>query len=294
MDNVYKPGRYYYGFWMEMIHFPKTLNTIEFSEEPPESGVQHLSVLRSRDRDGKRIFLDVSVQYRLHENKIGKLYSEMLIFYEDVYITQLRDALAKACNQYAIADAWLDYEGVTAIMHDACVKALDKYHAECWGLQLWGIRLESRYEKALIRTQVRKQAQKSEVQRKAHMILRAETAVLLADYKKNKTILEAQGEADRFLIKEEAMAAAEQNKIDAQAKVVKMVQNLVALPKRNLTLNQAQLMKYQKLLMIQQQAESNFLVHSEDDLLDPINAQAFKELAQGSLSGALPTSGNSE
>ena len=38
-----------------------TLSRIEFSEERPEEGVQHLSALRGRDRDGKRIFLDVSV-----------------------------------------------------------------------------------------------------------------------------------------------------------------------------------------------------------------------------------------
>ena len=41
--------------------FISALPRIEFSEEKPEEGVQHLSVLRGRDRDGKRIYLDVSV-----------------------------------------------------------------------------------------------------------------------------------------------------------------------------------------------------------------------------------------
>eukprot|EP00913_Durusdinium_trenchii_P001960 g1813.t1 len=105
---------------------PDPPHQIEFSEEKPEDGVQHLSVLRGRDKDGKRIYLDVSVQYRLSKDKVGQIYKEklscscanegvgvlqlrMLTFYEDIYISELRDALSKACNYFAIADAWESY-----------------------------------------------------------------------------------------------------------------------------------------------------------------------------------------
>merc|ERR1719247_605568 len=70
LDNAYMPGRYWVGFWTEFIHFPSTLNTIEFSNEEPEKGVKHLSKLLSRDKDGKKIFLDVSIQYRLEIKNI--------------------------------------------------------------------------------------------------------------------------------------------------------------------------------------------------------------------------------
>lgn len=34
------------GFWNEVLHFPTTLNTIEFADEVVEEGVQQLGKLR--------------------------------------------------------------------------------------------------------------------------------------------------------------------------------------------------------------------------------------------------------
>ena len=57
-----------------MIQFPSHLFTIEFSDEKPEEGVDHLSVLKTRDKTGKRIYLDISVQVLLAESDVGMLY----------------------------------------------------------------------------------------------------------------------------------------------------------------------------------------------------------------------------
>eukprot|EP00931_Biecheleriopsis_adriatica_P008125 TRINITY_DN109354_c0_g1_i1.p1 TRINITY_DN109354_c0_g1~~TRINITY_DN109354_c0_g1_i1.p1 ORF type:complete len:343 (+),score=64.46 TRINITY_DN109354_c0_g1_i1:87-1115(+) len=284
MATPLAPGRYYLGFWMEIITFPSTLNTIEFSDEKPEEGVQHMSVLRSRDRDGKRIFLDVSVQYRLMQNSVGTIYSNMLTFYEDVFISELRNELAIACNKFAIDEAWTDYDKVTQIMQTACENALSPHKAECWGLQLWGIRLESKYEQALIKTQVRKQAQITEENRKRHSLVRAETQVMLAEYKKNKTIIEAQGEADRFLITEEAKANASNNLIDAQAKSAEIVRRIVQVAKDNATMNDDQMVEYLKWIMLQRMTDTNFIIHSSNDKLSGVNAKALGELAKSTLS----------
>mmetsp|Transcript_27363 Transcript_27363/g.64320 ORF Transcript_27363/g.64320 Transcript_27363/m.64320 type:complete len:357 (+) Transcript_27363:135-1205(+) len=284
MATVHPEGRYYLGFWTEAILFPSTLRTIEFSEEKPEDGVQHLSVLRSRDMDGKRIFLDISVQYRLKQDKVGDIYSQMLNFYEDIYISELRDQLSKACNNFAIAGAWENYTEVMTIMQDACERALSTYHATCWGLQLWGIRLEPKYEAALIRTQVRKQAQRTEENRKLHTVVRAETEVRLADFRKNKTVIEADGEAQRYLIEQEALATAERNIVDAQARSIEIVRNLVKI--RNETeMSSDQLIKYQKLLMLQNKTGSNFMIQGSADPLDAGTVRIVKQLAQGTLSG---------
>jgi len=227
LENTYEPGRYWIGFWQEFIEFPSTLQTIEFSEEKPEAGVQHLTVLKSRDKDGKQILLDVSIQYRLSHKTIGNLYKEMLIEYENIFIAELRDQLAKAANLFEIQDAWQNYDSVVELMRVRCEAVLKKRFAECWGLQLWGVTLTKRFEAKLIQTQVRKQAQKTGLAKKTQAEVRAKTQVLLAEYKKNVTILKSGGEAEKYNIERLAYATAQANVISAQAKALQIVKDRV-------------------------------------------------------------------
>mmetsp|Transcript_51665 Transcript_51665/g.83821 ORF Transcript_51665/g.83821 Transcript_51665/m.83821 type:complete len:338 (+) Transcript_51665:58-1071(+) len=229
LENVYTPGRYTIGFYKEFIVFPTTLNTILFSDERPEAGVQQLSVLRSRDRDGKQIRLDISVQYRLNPDQVGQIYREYTVLYEDIYISELRGALQKATNNFAIAEAWESYAEVQKMLKKACTDVLLPRHAECWGLQLWGVRLEDRYEQALIRTQIRKQAQRTEEARKIAATARAKTEVILADYQKNVTIIEAGGNAQKVIIEYGAISKAKANLIAAQGAAMGLVQDIVRL-----------------------------------------------------------------
>jgi len=227
LDTSYEPGRYWIGFWKEFIEFPSTLQTIEFSEEKPEEGVQHLSVLRSRDKDGKQILLDISIQYRLSPKNIGRIYKDMLVGYEDIYISELRDALAKAANTFEIQDAWSNYQSIVDKMTIRCEEVLLNRHADCWSLQLWGVTLTTKYEAKLILTQVRKQALKTEMARKTQAEVRAKTQVLLAEYRKNVTIIKSAGEADKYVIERRAYATAQANVVMAQATSLQIVRDRV-------------------------------------------------------------------
>jgi len=227
LNTHFEPGRYWIGFWKEFIEFPSTLQTIEFSEEKPEEGVQHLSVLKSRDKDGKQIMLDISIQYKLHKDRIGLLYKDMLLEYENIFIAELRDQLAKAANLYAIEDAWQNYDSIVNLMRVRCEAVLQKRYADCWGLQLWGVTLTKRYETKLITTQVRKQAQRTARAKLINAEVRAKTAVLLAEYKKNVTILRSGGEARSYNITQLAVATAQANFISAQAKALHIVKDRV-------------------------------------------------------------------
>jgi len=227
LENTYDPGRYWIGFWKEFIAFPSTLNTIEFSDEKPEKEEQHLGVLRSRDKDGKQILLDVSIQYLLDPKNLGKIYKDMLQGYEDIYISELRDVLAKAANTFAIEDAWLKYPTVVEKMRAQCTMVLTKRHAQCWGLQLWGVTLTAKYEAKLIQTQVTKQKVKTERNKMFQLEVRAKTQVALAEYRKNVTIKEAGGQADKYMIEREAYAIAQARTVSAQAQSLQIVRDRV-------------------------------------------------------------------
>lgn len=277
LDNTFVPGRYWLGFWRDFLEFPSTLSTIEFSDETPEEGVQQLSPLRSRDQDGKRILLDVSVQYRLKQESVGRLYSEYSDLYENVYVSALRDALTKAGNEFKISGVWEDYKGVNNIMKLACDQVLSSRHAECWDLQLWRVRLDRRYEAALVRTQVRKQAQETERARSTHSLVRAQTQVILAEYRANVTRLEALGESSKFAIEREAEAVAAANSVMANAAILQDVAAVVKLHDTGLTMNETSLVHYRHLMMLQDRQKAH-MVYSTDGAggIDARNVQDMR------------------
>jgi regulator of protease activity HflC (stomatin/prohibitin superfamily) len=299
LDNPYEPGRYWIGFWKEFIEFPSTLNTIEFSEEKPEEGVQHLTVMKSRDKDGKRVLLDISIQYRLRKEDLGRIYRDMLVGYEDIYISELRDSLAKAANTFEIEDSWNDYTAVVDKLTAKCKEVLANRFAECWGLQLWGVTLTTKYEAKLILTQVRKQAMKTELATKNQAEVRAKTQVLLAEYRKNVTILRSGGEAASYVIKRKAFATAQANVVSAQAKSLQIVRDIVCpdyargyASGNNLTaqtcvapgwvMDSKQLVSYQKMTLLKHHNASHLIYNLKGGVHpQPVNVVASRNMMNG-------------
>lgn len=277
LEQVFTPGRYWIGFWRDFIEFPSTLQTIQFSNEKPESGVQALSVLSTRDQDGKQMFLDISVQYRLVPGEVPKVYSEMKLLYENIYISDLRDALSKVTNMFKITDLWEDYRKVVGLMKIACVNVLAPRHAQCWDLQLWGVKLDSTFENALIKTQVRKQAVRTAEAQKLSAGVRALTQAILAEYKKNITVVQATGNARTYEITRLAQATAEGNLISAQAKGLTIVKQNVKLG-RGLMMNETHLITYQRLLMLQAQKAASFVYLSPPGAMESVNVYSSKKL----------------
>jgi hypothetical protein len=230
IDSSVGPGLYWIGFWKEFVEFPSVLCTIEFSNEGVEADVQDLAALRSRDKDGKLIFLDVSIQYLLHKDKVGLIYKDMLTYYDDIFISELRDQIAKAANLFSVQEIWTNYNTVVDLMTQRCVTVLTVRHAECWGLQLWGVRLSSGFENKLIATQVRKQGQKTALASKLQEEVRANTRVLVAEYQKQITIKESEGNADVYEIETLARSQASSNLVRAQADVLQIIRDRICLP----------------------------------------------------------------
>jgi len=280
LEQTYVPGRYWLGFWRDFLEFPSTLNTIEFSDEKPEEGVQQLSILRSRDQDGKQIYLDVSVQYKLKESGIGMLYKEYNLLFENVYVSALRDALSKAGNQFKIADVWEDYQRVNNMMKQACIDVMKPRHAECWDLQLWRVRLDTRYEAALIRTQVRKQAQETEKARSMHSYVRAKTQVILAEYRANVTKLDAVGTSSKYEIEREAEATAAASVVNATATLLREIAKTVTVRSSGLPMNETELVNYKRLMMLQEQQKAHMVYHSNGDgYTEARNVQAMRAIS---------------
>jgi len=274
LESSFGPGRYWIGFWKEFIEFPSTLNTIEFSDDKPEAGVKHLSKLTTQDQKGNPMYLDVSIQYRLMKPQLGKIYRNMTTLYEDIYISDLRDQLSKAANQFSIKQAWTQYSFVLKTMFDKCKEILAKKGAECWGLQLWGIAVSEEYQRDLIRTQVQTQKRETSKAQLRQAEVRAQTGAQLAAFTRDIQLVNANATANQITIERQASAAAEANLVRAQAEVIGIIKKTVNLVKASggtytgsaslAYLSDAQLVTYQKYVMLQEQEQSHVIVDLSD------------------------------
>lgn len=267
LTGVYNPGRYMVGFHRQFLQAPTTLNTIEFSQDAPEEGVQDLDRLKARDQDGKAIYMDISIQYRIIPEKFPQIYKDMTVLYEDIFISDLRSGLQRASNKFQIGEAWKNYSRVQQIMKDECVATLNRKNAECWDLQFWGVRLADKYEDQLIRTQVQKERNIKEQKRQLHADYRAKTNVIIADYDRQKTVIEAGAAAQKVDIERLARSEAEELLVKAHSEVLQLIRETVVLPNAsgtgNITMNHTELLQYQRILMLQNMKSSNFALKSK-------------------------------
>lgn len=262
LETVYTPGRYWLGFWKNFVEFPSTLQTIQFSSESPEEGVQDLGNLEARDMQGEPLRLDITIQYRLHSDKVGQIYREFTTLFEDVYISELRQALSQVFGDIQIREAWEDYPAVRQRLHDACRAALTPRHADCWGFQLWGVSTSNLYESRMITTQVQKQAQRTEAERLVHRKYRAETMTLMGSYDVRITEIRAAGRAEVIDIEGESRARAEQRVVEAQSQMLERVRDLVVLQMpdgSNVSMNEQQQMTYQQQVMLQRHSSASYM-----------------------------------
>jgi len=297
LDTSFGPGRYWIGFWKEFIEFPSTLNTIEFSDDRPEKGVKHLSKLKAQDNEGKQILLDVSIQYRLLKPALGKTYRDMTTLYEDIYISDLRDQLSKAANEFSIRQAWKQYSFVVQTMFSKCQEILAKKGAECWGLQLWGISVSTSYQRDLIRTQVQKRKEDTNKAQMKQAQVRAETDAMLAMFTRDIKIVNANATANQITIERQANAQAEANLVKAQAEVIGVIKKTVNLLKASngtytgnssmAYLSDEQLVTYQKYVMLQEQEQAHVIVDLSDGVGALNKASSRRLLASSKWSGEL-------
>eukprot|EP00930_Biecheleria_cincta_P070618 TRINITY_DN58250_c0_g1_i1.p1 TRINITY_DN58250_c0_g1~~TRINITY_DN58250_c0_g1_i1.p1 ORF type:complete len:328 (+),score=59.32 TRINITY_DN58250_c0_g1_i1:130-1113(+) len=271
----YTAGRYMVGFWWDFVQVPITLNTIEFSDAIPEEGVQNLDRVKARDKDGKQIYMDIAIQYRIKPEKFPQIYKSMTTLFEDIYINDLRSGLQKAANLFRISESWENYSHVTALMKAECDAVLADKHAECWDLQFLGAKLLEKYETQLVRTQVQKQRNIKEEKRQRHKDYRAKTQAEIAVYDKMKTVIQAEADARKVNIERLARSVAEEALVKAQSDVLRLVRGLVVLPPNAtrtepVVMSDLELIQYQRILMLQGLKQANLALTSKGGKMEKL------------------------
>lgn len=250
-DSVYEPGVYFVGFWYSFLNFPSTIQTIQYSFDKPENGVQHSVPLHLRSRDAVPLHLEVSVQYLRKKDELPKLFQQAMtpMLQENIFISTLRAELTKVMSQHNVADCWTDREALVREFKAACDTVLDRAHAVCWGLQFYRVHVAKGYENELITTQVQKQRRKIELARKNAAEVRANTQVLMANYSFDMTVIRSQAEAERYNLQVAARTEAASARVQAEADALAYVLDTVKLP-NGTKMTEAQLTEYQEALLL--------------------------------------------
>lgn len=279
-SRTFTPGRYWLGFWREFIEFPSTIKAIDFTSNQAAGTGTIVPVLRTRDRDGKQVYLHMSIEYQLKPLQIGQLYAQLTLTYEPVYVTSLRDAMYKVANAFSVRETWEDYDLVYQKFLTACQAALDPLFANCWDVQLWGIELDSVYENTLTQTQVSKQTQKTEQARLLEADVRAKTQVALALYTSNITIINQTGLSQVYEITRAATVNAQASIIRVQAEVLNVIRDTLVVNATAQKMNSVQLVEYQKNLMLQDQPLAQFVYAANGNSLQAYDVQAVKQILE--------------
>lgn len=251
--QVYTNGRYLVGFWNNFVLFPASVRNIEFANDPQMlSFMERLPPLHSRTKEGLSLHLQISIQYKLQKEHIGQLYAEFNQQYESVYVSTIRDVLIKTAANYHGAQFWEEREQMGTRMQEAINKELEVSYATCWGLQLMVIELPTRFEDAIVNTQVQKQLIVTHQNEQKATQIRAQTRVIEANFRKQVKVLVSRGQGNFSYITQVAKAKARRRVIELEAEVMGRVS-------KNLGLAPADLVKYQRYTAINQLGNASIL-----------------------------------
>jgi len=256
-DSVYVPGVYFVGFWNSFVEFPSTIQTISYSYETPEEGVQKVTPLELRSKDAVPMKLEVSVQYQRKKEELVELFKQAMtdVLQENIFTSNIRAELTKVMSLHNSADCWEKREELIQEFTAACQSVMTSSHGICWGLQFYRSHMAKKYEKALIETQVQKQQRKIEEAKRDAARVRANTNIYLAGWRKNITVLQSLGASQRYNITRAAMTKATADKVEAEASAVAYVQEALRLP-NGAILSSTELTEYQEALMLTAKHES--------------------------------------
>jgi len=233
LETVYTPGRHFIGPWNSFLLFPATVKSVEFTSErrlAPTPGGLRYPALHTRTKEGLALRIQVSLQYRLIKDDVGKLYSEFNTDYEAMFVSVIRDTLIQVAANYEAVDLWERREHVGNQMQRRIDKALRVTYASCWGLQLQVVELPGKFDASIVATQVQNQQVHTMLFAQQAAQVRAMTKVVEAEFDKKVKVIKAHGNASYMLTTKTARAKARGKVLDVEAKVLHGIRFNLGLP----------------------------------------------------------------
>ena len=216
--QVKENGLYFIGIGHSFIKFPKTVQTIEFSN----TKTANQGPIQSRTSDGLEVTLEISFQYILNKDQIYKLYTKYGKNYNYIFQNIAIHTLTEEATKYTAYNFFMDRG---KIKDDFQYELNEVFENLCYSsiqfLQLRSVDLPNLFEASIQESEVKKQdIQKAKAEQNKIMI-EVDTQIKSAEFQKNVIINKAEGEAE---------AIYKQNKADVES-LMKMQETQVGVYK---------------------------------------------------------------
>jgi len=212
-ETIYEGGRYLVSPFTSFVTFPRILKPIEFSLRP---GAQS-SPLKTRTAEGLALELYVAFQYQLIPEELPELYALANVDYEATFVRIARDILLQVAGTYVAPKYWTERTEIGDNMKKQLDNELKKAHARCKHLQILQVELPTTYEDSIVQTQVEVQNSKMKKFEQEAAIIRQEIDILSSETQQDIKLIEAEGRADSYLLKQTATATSTRNMINTEA-----------------------------------------------------------------------------
>lgn len=215
-DEVYSSGNYFIGPDFEFKTFPVSLLLFD----------QRISVWsKSGGADaGATLNLDVSFQYRIRKDDIGKLYKKVAMSYEPLIQTFALDAIKNTAPLYGV-DEYLTKRSVieqnfqdnvtAALVNDMFVDVVD--------LQLRRIILSTEYEQTKLSAALQVESNEKEYYVQNKTLIEEQTSLEVLEVDNQAVRVENAAIADANQIKEEAVYEAKKLTEEARSSGLKLM-----------------------------------------------------------------------
>mmetsp|Transcript_46802 Transcript_46802/g.54245 ORF Transcript_46802/g.54245 Transcript_46802/m.54245 type:complete len:309 (-) Transcript_46802:187-1113(-) len=233
IDNstVYDGGRYILGVFTSFVHFPRTLQTIEFSSSPKANAPP----LRTRTGEGLALGLHIAFQYELIQDQIPALYTLANIYYEQTFVRIARDVILQTAGAYNAPQYWMNRTAIAHEMKKNLDDDLQAAHARCRYLQIIQIELPETYESSIVDTQIEQQNTQIKRFEQEATLIRKQIDILRSEADQNITITNATAQADAYSIRQSAEAQVNQATIKAEKSAYMDVEKLLKLTPEQLS-----------------------------------------------------------
>ena len=129
-EEIYAGGWYLIGPVNSFVTFPSTLVNMDFTEFANATA----KPIIVKDSDGQEIRLSMSLQYKLHKDDIGKLYTEYKTDYENTFVSYTDSVVRKKVGTFNSTAFWSARKASTELLRDEIDKKLNEVYASCVNL----------------------------------------------------------------------------------------------------------------------------------------------------------------
>ena len=224
--KVKENGLYFIGIGHSFIKFPKTVQTIEFSNQK----TANKGPIQSRTSDGLEVTLEISFQYILNKDKIYELYSKYGKNYDYIFQNIAVHILTEEATKYTAYNFFMDRGKIK----DDFQKELNEMFEElCYSniqfLQLRSVDLPNLFEESIQESEVKKQDILRAKAEQNKIIIEVDTKIKAAEYQKDVIINMAEGEAEAIYKQNKADVESLMKMQETQVQVYKNLKNTLSL-----------------------------------------------------------------